>query len=329
MELLKNVIEIWKYKLKTPKTDTFSFEHIQNSNIILIKNDKDELGIIIPKTLPIPDTFKLKRFHFSYHKTIYNNDKKISYENCQVMFVENDISEEYLINVLFSILDFKNKKKIDSFDLINILKNVNDNFQIENYAFNEIVGVWGELSFLLHLLRKVKSKEKMYELVNSWEGDLSRNKIDFRFLNLKKAFEIKTSVKEERIHHISGHKQCIPPENIDNLYFISIRIKNDDTGYSCFELTTEIINLLSENDLLILFNNKMSIRNIKYCKDTTYKFSFLDTFLFKAYNTNDIELPIIPKGVYEMEWKQSFDFVNETNYDNSIKIISDYLAAGL
>lgn len=329
MRLLKNVIETWKFKLKIPKSGTFSFEEIHGSNVILIKNSNDELGIIIHKTLPIPESYKVKNFQFSYHKQIINKEKNVIYENCQMILIGKELNEDYIINILFSILDYASKKTVDSFDIMNIVNTVNENFQIENFSYNEIIGVWGELSFLLYLIQGVKEKEKLFEVLNAWESENSRNKIDFRFHKIKVACEIKTTVKEERVHHISGHKQCIPPQNIDTLYFVSIRIKDDDTGYSCADLTTQIIQILNEQNLKELFMNKIEVRGAKYCNNQTSKFSYLDSNLFNIYDSKNIELPIIPKGVYDMEWKQSFDFVNETDHKLSIDYIIDYFKLGL
>lgn len=329
MRLLKNVLETWKYKLKTPKPGTFSFEEIVDSNIILIKNSNDEIGIIIHKTLPIPESYKVRHLQFSYHKELFDKEKKIQYDNCQIIIIEKSLEEEYIINILFSILDYESKNTIDSFDIMNILNGVNDNIQIENYSFNEIIGVWGELSFLLHIIRSINEKDIIFELLKSWESDFSRNKIDFRFNKINIACEIKTTIKEQRIHHISGHKQCIPPEKIDTLYFVSIRIKDDDTGYSCFDLTNQIKENLHEQNLINLFENKLIVRGSKYCLNQSNKFSFLDKDQFKIYDSIHIELPIIPKGVYDMEWKQSFDFVNETNYEKSIGNIASHYKLGL
>ena len=329
MKLLKNVIETWKFKLKIPKSGTYSFEEIEDCNVILIKNSDNELGIIIHKTLPIPESFKVKNFQFSYHKKIINNEKNISYENCQMILIGKELNEEYIINILFSILDYASKKIVDSFDIMNIVSTVNENFQIENFSYNEIIGVWGELAFLIHMMQDVKEKDKIFEVLNAWESEYSRNKIDFRFHKIKIACEIKTTVKEERIHHISGHKQCVPPQNIDTLYFISIRIKDDDTGHSCNDLTNLIIQMLNEQNLIDLFKNKIEVRGSKYCHNQTNKFSYLDSKKYNIYNSDSIELPIIPKGVYEMEWKQSFDFVNESDYDKSIGHIINYLKLGL
>jgi hypothetical protein len=329
MQLLKNVLETWKDKLKVPKPGTFSFEEIRDSNIILIKNSNNEIGIIVHKTLAIPEAFKVRHLQFSYHKEIIDKEKKTVYDNCQMIIIEKDMEEEYIINILFSLLDYKSKKHIDSFDIMNILNGVNDNIQIENYSFNEIIGVWGELSFLLHIIQNIQDKDKMFELLKSWESDFSRNKIDFRFNNIKAACEIKTTIKEERIHHISGHKQCIPPENINDLYFVSIRIKDDDTGYSCNDLTNQIKEILFEKNLIDLFDNKLTVRGSKYCLNQSFKFSFLDKKPFKTYNSINIELPVIPKGIFDMEWKQSFDFVDETSYENSIENIINYFKLGL
>ena len=121
----------------------------------------------------------------------------------------------------------------------------------------------------------------------------------------------------------------MPPQNIDTLYFISIRIKDDDTGHSCNDLINLIIQMLNEQNLIDLFKNKIEVRGSKYCLNQTNKFSYLDSKKYNIYNSDSIELPIIPKGVYEMEWKQSFDFVNESDYDKSIGHIINYLKLGL
>ena len=94
-------------------------------------------------------------------------------------------------------------------------------------------------------------------------------------------------------------------------------------------MTNQIKENLHERNLIDLFENKLSVRGSKYCFNQSNKFSFLDKELFKIYNSIHINLPVIPIGVFDMEWKQSFDFVNESNYDNSIGTIMSYFKLGL
>ena len=325
MQLLSDVLDIWKNKLKIPSGNRFSFEEVENTNVILIKNSQNRLGIIISKTLPIPDNFKLKYFHFEYHKKIQNVANNIIYENCQIIILENEnISEEYLINILFSILDFKNKRIISSNDFIDILKSVNSLSQTENQRINEIIGAWGELYFFLHILSGAVDLDKKNELINSWEGSEKRSKIDFRFITCKVGCEIKTSLREERIHHISGHQQCIVPQGLENLYFISIRLKEDDTGFSCQDLYSSIKKELNDNVLIDNFNNKILIRGKNICSDSSHKFSLVDPFLFKIYNSDALILPNVPLGITDMEWNQNFDLLSDSQYDLTIQSIKYY-----
>jgi hypothetical protein len=311
--MLAKIIDIWFNKLKTPTEDSLSFEIIEGTNLFLTKNHENKIGLLIENTIEIPASFKLKNFDFIYYPSLINKNKNQEHRNCQLILANQNVDPEFLIKLLIGIFDLDNTKYITSTDLIKILNELRYVFDIESISENEIIGVWGELYFLYQVLGILENKNDLITIVNSWEGTSSRKKIDFRFLKQKAAFEIKTTKDDHRIHHISGHEQFLKPLGFDNLYFASIKIINDDAGYTCSDLFSLISTLLVNQELISIFKDKCILRGNSFCNNKIYRYTPRDTFSY--YNSNSFTLPNIPIGVSKLEWEQDFDIVIQENLD--------------
>jgi len=320
--MVKYVLEQWN-NLKTPN-EGYSYYEIKDFNIILIKTTENKLGLIITKTLPLPNNVKLKEFDITYAKEIVNSFKKSVYNRCQILVAKKNVDEDLLIAILLSIFELKDNN-LDSFKLISIFENINKIFKLQSLQFNEIVGVWGELYFILFLLKLTRSDEKKREIIESWEGDIFRNKIDFQFNHLKIAIEVKTTIKHHRSHHIGGHKQCQCPTLMDKLFFLSTRISENENGLSCNSILKAIKNCITPS-LIELLEERCKVRGKKYCTDTIHSFELLDSTYCKLYDSSIIELPSIPAGITEMQWIQNFDFIKESNKNESLNLIINYFS---
>ena len=309
--MLTKIIDTWFNKLKTPTEDSLSFEIIDGTNLFLTKNHEDKIGLIIENTIEIPASFKLKNFEFIYYPNLENKKKEQEHRNCQLILANKNVNPEYLIKILVGIFDLENTKYITSTDLIKILNELKYVFDTESVSEIEIVGVWGELFFLYQVLTVVENKDDFINIINSWEGTNSRKKIDFRFLKQKHAFEIKTTKEDQRRHHISGHEQFIKPLGFNNLSFASIKIINDEAGYTCNDLFSMISTLLANQELIVSFKEKCILRGLGYCNNKIYRYTPRDANAFSFYNSNSFTLPIIPIGVSKLEWEQDFDIINQ------------------
>ena len=321
--MINIALDIWENKLKIPREKgKYSFEPIPGTNIILIKSFDNRLGLLIENTSAIPDNFKLKKFEFSFFNKLENKTKKVIYERCQLTLADKSLKANYLIKILFGIFE-DSKESITSKKLMQVLKELKKDFDPEEEKRNEIIGVWGELYFLNNLFSKPISISTASCIINGWEGDGGRKKIDFRFGFCKIAIEVKTTTLEERIHHISGHEQFIKPADFNYLIFLSTRILPDDAGVNCLELVNKINKKLKNKSLITEFEDKILIRNNDLCHDTSYRFTQRDKEPFTFYDSKKFELPSIPKGVLKMHWEQNFDSVLPITKNNTKTLLTN------
>ena len=309
--MLTKIIDTWFNKLKKPTEDSLSFEIIDGTNLFLTKNHENKIGLIIENTIEIPASFKLKNFDFIYYPYLENKKKAQEHRNCQLILANKNVNPEFLIKLLVGIFDLDNTKYITSTDLIKVLNELKYIFDTESISEKEIVGVWGELFFLHEILNIEEKKDEYINIINSWEGTNSRKKIDFRFLKQRQAFEIKTTKEDQRIHHISGHEQFIKPLGFTNLFFGSIKIINDEAGYTCNDLYSMISNILENQELILTFKDKCILRGLDYCNNKTYRYTPRDSNKFAYFNSISFTLPTVPIGISKLEWEHDFDIIHE------------------
>ena len=317
--MIKEITEIWLKKLKKPANQgEYSYHAISGTNIILAKNYNDEFGLILTDTNEIPTNFLLKNFTFSY-KIKLTTTSGVDYKRCQRMFASKDVKADYLIKILFGVLEDE-QKPYSSNTLVRVLKELKDTFDPAEQKKIEVIGMWGEL-YLLHTLFDSRlSKIAIENILKSWEGDGGRKKIDFRFLHSKLAIEVKTTTEEQRIHHFSGLEQFTVPAGFKNLYFSSLRIIPED-GYTCYDLVNMINEKIKDKGLIELFDEKLLIRGKEISNDKYYRFTPRDEFKFSFYDAEKFETPSNPKGVSELKWKQ--DLATQKSV-NSIKVKEIY-----
>jgi hypothetical protein len=303
--MIKEVIDIWFNKLKRPNERTkYAYYIIKNTNIILAKNFDGEFGLILTDTSEIPKNFKLKNFDFSYKDNI-ETTAGVFFKRCQRMFAHSNVNTDFLIKILFGVLEDA-QKPYSSNTLMKVLKELKDLFDPEEQKKIEIIGVWGELFMINELIEHHTNKYIIESILNSWEGDGGRKKIDFRFIHAKIAIEVKTTTDEKRIHHFSGLEQFKVPLGFSNLYFASFRILNDDAGLTCFDITNKIVNKINDKSLIDLLDEKLIVRGRALCYDRYYRFTPRDEDKFSVYNSQKISLPSTPEGVLDIKWRQDF-----------------------
>jgi hypothetical protein len=303
--MVKEILDAWA-KLTVPsKVNEFSYYAVEGTNIMLTKNNDGLFGIIIYNTNQIPKYFKLKNFIFLYKDKLETPKGEIL-QRCQLVFTNRSINDEYLIKILFSIITDL-QMPYSSAALVSLLTELGNIFDPEVQNKNEIIGVWGELYLINDLIEKAVSTKTKESIINSWEGDVDRKKIDFRFIDKQIAIEAKTTINELREHHFSGTEQFIKPLGFKGLYFASIRLIDDDGGFSCYDLVSSVMYKLNDSSLIRLFDNKILLRGNKICNDNYYRFSPRDNYVYLFYNSEDIETPNCPKGVSELRWTQNID----------------------
>lgn len=165
------------------------------------------------------------------------------------------------------------------------------------------IGLYGELSLINYLY-----DNNVGELYKAWHTDFF-NKHDFE-INQKCKIEVKTTVKEERIHTF-GHNQICRP-NLD-VYVVSSKLLLCEKGLSLYELCRKTISILDNKEQMLaieLLMNKLGInyeyQGISCIQEETYK----NLKLYKATEVPHLTQEI-PNGVsgivYDIDFSNSLE----------------------
>lgn len=179
--------------------------------------------------------------------------------NSENMFWRIEANSEEALSLFYVVVD----------DLISIAESssesfgyaiVNQLFKWENFfkistngvlSFSQVIGLWGELSFIYDCIELGKTSE----VINAWAGPDHSTK-DFLFKN--NALEIKTSKRNvnNRIH-ISDENQ-LDCSGLDKLY-LNVRILSQDqmNGKSLPVLIKSITSQITDLTVLKNFNDKL------------------------------------------------------------------------
>ena len=178
--------------------------------------------------------------------------------------------------------------------------------------------------FLNTLIQSVKKdKSAQSKIIKSWESVLGRKKIDFRFQNSKTAIEIKTTTKEERIHHISGLDQIKMPSGFQEAYIVSIRINEDNiSGKTCLELYQTIKNFIKSKELQLEFEERVLIRGSFICKNDKIKFVIKDGLSDSFFPFKKIPKPKLSSKILSVSWDVDFNKVPRINKTKSSIVLS-------
>lgn len=204
-----------------------------------------------------------------------NNDPKIQELFMRLCFsMMDNINEEQMVRNFFNLKDlFANQKKPSTI---------------------ELQGMFGEL-FVMYYLKKIYGLD-----ISKYYQKEEKRKFDFSITD-KKKIEIKTTLKQERIHHFL-HQQ-LDIERFD-IKVISLMLQKDDCGMSLLDLINDCKDIFSNYLIIILYIETM-IKNIDDSDLESIKFNieFAKNNL-KIFNGEDI--PKIKEkdinGVFNIEY---------------------------
>lgn len=172
------------------------------------------------------------------------------------------------------------------------------------------IGLYGELSVINFFYDK-----RLGELYKTWHTDFF-NKHDFE-INKTKKLEVKSTVKDVRIHSFRHNQIC--REGLD-IYVISCMLQPCENGLSLYDLCKRTISLLDNSEQMLaieLLMNKLglnaSYQGINCIQQETYD----NMALFNAKNIPHIA-SAIPSGVSNVSYDVDFSGVDECDYSELI-----------
>lgn len=242
-----------------------------------------------------------------YLRLYINNNFKVciddvyEFKRMSVIVLKNgvDKNSDAFIRVILSMMDNLNEVKLLKHFLE--LKNL---FSYEKKISKiELEGMFGEL-FAMYILKINYGVD-----ISLYYQKEDRRKFDFN-LSEKKKIEVKTTLKEDRIHHFL-HQQ-LDTDRLD-IRVISILLQKDDAGMSLLDLINECKDLFSGYFEIIL-HIEMMTKNIDIDELNSIKFNYhYAKTNFKIYDA--MKIPKIKErnieGVFNVEY--DVDFSNIQN----------------
>lgn len=167
----------------------------------------------------------------------------------------------------------------------------------------EVIGAWGELYVMLYLLNSTHDHQTQLSILKGWEGE-TREKIDFRFARARQAMEIKSTLTEERRHHMHGLEQVVVPDGYLQGSLASICMI-EQPGQCCAELVTSIEDVARGTDEEIIrfkeeLQRKIWVRG-KECIDERFFFEIGERGM-RLFDFSHVPRPEATDDMVPLEW---------------------------
>jgi len=320
----------WNNMSIPPNEEKITIKKVNTTNAYLTKSHDNTIGLFLEDIVDkIPKrTYKHLEIKMNLRKeiNIKNSEKKII-RNCMHLIADSEINASVLSLILESLLENQPSGQFTAMDLITVLDDVEELLRRPKKppTIEEVVGVWGELYILRLLIGDINNVEIQEKIIAGWEGEI-REKLDFRFRSSGHVLEIKTTISNQRIHHIHGIEQVTLPPGFNSGVMASLVLETNQ-GSSCLMLVNSIKDCFKGSEiekqrLLQLFNKRMRIRGIE-CKDERFIFDLSFDGL-KFYKLGNVPKPGNVDGVTAIEWLsdlRNIDPLNTTETDNLLSEI--------
>ncbi len=199
----------------------------------------------------------------------------------------------------------------DQYYLPKLFSSISSLFDKERYVSEiETQGLFAELYTILYF------REIGCDISKHWQ---SRDRMKFDFsLDVKKRIEIKSTLKQERIHHFK-HEQSL--SNIYDIRIVSIMIRKNDCGLSLGNIVEKIREYYADNFALMLhIENTAS----QLDEDMIYGIKYDSIYLknnLKVFDAKDIPHfnEKTPEGVFNAEYDCYLDTTRHLSQEEIVK----------
>jgi len=310
---MKNDLQKLWNSINSPAKDKFGFKHWKN-NVYLIKNSEGRVGVLLSNVdinSPFPSLIHLD-IEKSKKKLLELPGKKtkILKNNIVIVAKLNRFSELLVVTIESLFNSFKDKDNYTSNDLQRALRKARELWKTEFKNRADIIGCFGELSWLRRTLDFATKEAEAIQLLESWEGeDGKRENIDFRYESTGRCIEVKCTTMSERVHSFKGLEQVTLPAHYDNGYILSCLINVDKLGESNFDIVDGINSffiLKKWTEAKKVFYKKVSNRGLM-CNNDDEKFSMIIPRGMKVYDFSVVPQPISNEGIINVAWEATLE----------------------
>ena len=188
---------------------------------------------------------------------------------------------------------------------------------------NKIIGVWGELHFIDSLILSEQSEQLKSYIINSWESEGRKSLHDFTFTLSQNIIEVKTTILNDRSHHIFDYEQVVTGNSSFNGHLLSLCINKDELGLSNSDLVSSIRSKLSPT-LDDELETKLEIKG-DLAKNDSLKFVLNKEIGKGLFPFEKVPRPGLAKGVSSLSWRILLEENDSLSDKQSVSLINEII----
>lgn len=307
-----SIQKLWD-SINKPNNDKIAFAHWKK-NVYLIKDSEGKIGFLLSEVdikCSFPSLINLD-IEKSKKKILKLKGKK-NRDLCNNIIIvarHSRFSELLVVTIETLFNSFPTAKTYSTNDLKRALQKARELWKTEGKNNADIIGCFGELSWLRRMIKLADSEDIAIDYVKSWEGEEKRENIDFRYTEAGVCIEVKCTTLDERKHSFKGLEQITLPIHYSEGYILSCSIKFDtENGESNFDVFENINEFLTENKWLSVVKvlEKKATQRGPMCFNDDQKFSVVVPGGMKLYNFNEVPHPPKVDDVYNVSWEATLN----------------------
>ena len=230
---------------------------------------------------------KIKKgtLEIDFHRKLKLEDKSKLFTGISITFTDREPEAVKAFLGTIWLLLGNGDKFNESLDLSEMIENFVRIMDKKSSDIRDVIGLWGELFIIC-----IQSEADKKRFTDAWRND-SKNKFDFNFEDCD--LEVKTTLKSQRIHHLSVEQ--LNPNGQRKLTYVSLLLRKQENGTDLFDLIARIKPWLSHEKFQDTLADFIGITNA-FDSDSSLSTKFSESYALdnlKYVKASEIPRPII------------------------------------
>lgn len=238
------------------------------TNLFVYRDINGGLGILLSNVGVSPEVPEFRNIQFRMEETVqvyHSNDTSSQLADVFAASFTEQRFDYPIILILEYMLYSVDGEHYTSNDLIDVILLFKELLAgpPKQLSMEEKIGIWGELWFIRRTFRTAENENQREKVIQAWENSL-RSVSDFNFCDSSVVVEVKTTVRDSRVHMISSVEQLSDSESPDGVeqYVASMACRVDETpaGWTIRRLIDSIITQIETERVRIFFTTILETR---------------------------------------------------------------------
>ena len=299
--------------------DRITVHHFEQTNLFVYRDISGGLGILLSNVGDSPEIPEFRNIEFRMEDTVqiyHSNDASSQLDDVFAASFTEQRFDFPVILILEYMLDSVEGEHYTSRDLIDVILLFKELLAgpPKQLSMEEKIGIWGELWLIRRTFRTADTEDQREKVLQAWENS-SRSVSDFNFCDSSVVIEVKTTVRDSRVHMISSVEQLADSESPDDVkqYVASMACRVDEppAGWTIRRLIDSIDTQIETERLRIFFTTILGTRGWNEdCTDICLVIRpGVPLALFRKENIPTV-LPLA-EGVIQAQWQVILDEQNK------------------